>query len=181
MLTSTLQTSASLPVVRLIPYNFTLDHYVVLREKGMLDLSAPYQRGDVWGITRQRNLIRSVIMGVPFGSIVVNNRAKMSGYRDTTQAVIDGKQRITALLAWIDGDLSVPASWFPEQYIGGSVETEDGPYVTSRHLAPHYATNMVSVPTLEAQLPSVEAEWEVFELINFGGVPQGSTDHEESR
>jgi Protein of unknown function DUF262 len=175
----TMQTEAPLESMRLTPMNYTLDHFVGARERGHLELNAPYQRGEVWGIERQRNLIRSLIMGIPFGSIVVNSRAKASNYRDVTLAVIDGKQRITTLLAWIDGELSVPASWFHPQYIGATpLETEDGPYVTARMLTPHHSTSMVSVPTLEAVLPSIEDEQAVFSLINFGGVAQGDSDLE---
>lgn len=43
-------------------------------EKDHLLLSPPYQRGLVWGHKRKVNLIRSLLLGVPIPSIVVNDR-----------------------------------------------------------------------------------------------------------
>jgi len=39
------------------------------RDAGYLDLSPPYQRGNVWGIVRQQNLIRSILIGVPGATV----------------------------------------------------------------------------------------------------------------
>jgi hypothetical protein len=138
-------------------------------EKDHLLLSPPYQRGLVWGHKRKVNLIRSLLLGVPIPSIVVNDRFA-AGWGEEI-AVIDGKQRMTTLLEWFKGTLGVPAEWF------GVVGDENGlvhfPYLPlpiQRHLKNY------PLPFTEAQLPSLEAEREVFDLINFGGVPQGESD-----
>lgn len=136
------------------------------KEKGM-DLSPPYQRGDVWGKTRQRNLIRSILLGIPIPSIVINDRAS-AGWSDTIScAVIDGKQRITAILAFLQDRLRVPGEWFN---MPGDVLFSDLSEATRRR----FRCN--PIPFTEGQLPSLEAEREVFELVNFGGVPQGGKD-----
>ena len=36
-----------------------------------MDLNAPYQRGSVWTLDMRRNLIKSLLMGLPVGSIIV--------------------------------------------------------------------------------------------------------------
>ncbi len=61
------------------------------------DMDQPYQRGVVWGVKRRRNLIKSLLMGIPVPAIVINNRfgAKFShpGYdrqRNWMYAVVDG-------------------------------------------------------------------------------------------
>ena len=138
-------------------------------EKDHLLLSPPYQRGLVWGHKRKVNLIRSLLLGVPIPSIVVNDRFA-AGWGDEI-AVIDGKQRMTTLLEWFKGMLAVPGEWF------GVVGDENGlvhfpclPLPIQRHL------KNSPLPFCEAQLPSLEAEREVFDLINFGGVPQGESD-----
>jgi len=46
---------------------------------GQLLLDPPYQRGDVWGYKRQANLIRSILLGVPIPSIIINDRWQGEG------------------------------------------------------------------------------------------------------
>jgi hypothetical protein len=176
----TLQTSAPIERISAQPRSYTLTHYVFHAGNGKLDLDAPYQRGHVWGLARRRNLMRSVLMGLPFGSITVNNRLKATRYLDTTQAVVDGKQRITTLLMWVRDEFACPASWFPPEDVLVTEETPDGPYVRCSGLR-HGATRFenTQVPTLEAELDFIEQEQDLFDLINFGGVPQGARDEED--
>lgn len=85
---------------------------------GGILLSPPYQRGDVWGTIRRRNFIRSLLMGVPIPSIVINDRMNAEGWGDDFRiAVIDGKQRITTIFMFLDDNLSIPAEWFHENHI----------------------------------------------------------------
>jgi hypothetical protein len=74
-----------------------------------LDLNPPYQRGSVWGVERKRNLIRSLLMGLPIGAVFLNSRHIMQPDR-----VVDGKQRIEAILDFLGDGLAVPAEWFAE-------------------------------------------------------------------
>lgn len=134
-------------------------------EKDHLLLSPPYQRGLVWGRKRKVNLIRSLILGVPIPSIVVNDRFA-AGWGEEI-AVIDGKQRMTTLLEWLEGKLAVPGEWFD---MFGEVRFHELSLPMQRYF------RMSALPFTEAQLPSIEAEREVFDLINFGGVPQGEID-----
>ena len=139
------------------------------RNEGVLVLNAPYQRGDVWGKKRRVNLIRSVILGVPIPSIVINDRMK-AGWKknDFSIIVIDGKQRITSILMFLDSELEVPGDWFGM--------TED---VVTFDKLPIVNQRMFKSATLsfsEGALPSLKMEREVFDLVNFGGVPQGESD-----
>lgn len=134
-------------------------------EKDHLLLSPPYQRGLVWGYNRKVNLIRSLLLGVPIPSIVVNDRFA-AGWGEEI-AVVDGKQRMTAILEWFRGDLVVPGEWFD---MPGEVRYHELSLPRQRYFRLH------ALPFTEAQLPSLEAEIEVFDLINFGGVPQGESD-----
>lgn len=157
--------------LRLSATNRPLDVIRYWDKEDSIILDAPYQRGHVWGKTRQRNLIRSILLGVPIPSIVINDRASAGWDEMVSCAVIDGKQRITVILAFLKGELGIPAEWL------GVVGDENGlvhyPYLplsTQRHI------KNFPLPFCEGQLPSLEAEREVFDLINFGGVPQGESD-----
>lgn len=145
-----------------------VDVFTYWRETGGMLLDPPYQRGDVWGPVRQRNLIKSILTGVPIPSIVINDRfgAGWGGY--VSCCVIDGKQRITAILKFIDGKLDVPGEWFD---MPGMVFFDRIPISYQRRF------RMTPLQVCEGQLPSEEMEREIFDLINFGGVPQGESDN----
>ena len=85
-----------------------------------------------------------------------------------TYAIIDGKQRIGAILGFIDNDFSVPGEWFEV----GAVE------VYYRDLPVEKQRRFGNKPLqfCEGTLGTIEEEQEIFELINFGGVPQGESD-----
>lgn len=142
----------------------TINYWV---KNGEMELNAPYQRGHVWGETRQRNLIKSLLLGIPIPSIVINDRSSAGWDHRISCAVIDGKQRITAIYKFMSGDLKVPGEWFG---LTGEVSFPDLPIPAQRRFRTH------PIPFTEGQLPSFEDEREVFELINFGGVPQGQSD-----
>ena len=139
------------------------------RDNGMLMLSPPYQRGDVWGAKRRVNLIRSILLGVPIPSIVVNDRIRGEwGDDDLHYAVIDGKQRCTTILMFLDDQLSIPGGWM--EIDSDEVLFSELPVPKQRRFKNQ------AIGFCEGSLRTLEAEQEVFELINFGGVAQGETD-----
>ena len=162
-------------------YNRPIDVFVHWRDSGVLWLNASYQRGDVWGPIRQRNLIRSLIQGVPIPSLIINDRLHAEWRDSAVMAVIDGKQRITAVLRFLDSELAVPADWFGD----GGDSTSDGiepGMVLFKDLSKRDRRHFVNSPMacIEGRLPTIEDEIELFELVNYGGVPQGESDLPES-
>lgn len=146
----------------------TVSHW---HERDALILSPPYQRGDVWDETRQRNLIRSIVQGIPVASIILNDRSKNLQWGPDPfpqhLAVIDGKQRIRAILKFLYGHLLVPGEWFG---VSGAVhffELEKGAQRRFQNIPLAFS---------EASVGTVEEESLIFELVNFGGVPQGQSD-----
>ncbi|MEA5456820.1 DUF262 domain-containing protein [Sinomonas sp. JGH33] len=61
-----------------------------------LNLTPSYQRGDVWTTADRQALIESVLRGIPLPSIILRE----VGASDP-QEVVDGKQRLTALLRFV--------------------------------------------------------------------------------
>jgi hypothetical protein len=64
---------------------------------GILNLSPSYQRGDVWKTPDAQKLIESVLRGIPLPSVILLNPVSATGQFE----VVDGKQRLTALLRFI--------------------------------------------------------------------------------
>ena len=86
-------------------------------------LDPPYQRGSVWTVEQRRNLIRSILIGLPIGAIAVNDRG-WQGADQPSFAVIDGRQRIEALRAFRDGEFGIPAHWLEPAFVVAA--DEDG-------------------------------------------------------
>lgn len=140
--------------------------------RDQLDLNPPYQRGVVWGTKRKRNLIRSLLSGIPVPSIVINDRSiRFDGWNpedDPFYVIVDGKQRITAIRDFVDGKFTVPGHWF-------DVAAEDIRFsdleISERRRFMHRP-----IAVSEAKLATLAEEKEMFGLINFGGLDQGEVD-----
>jgi hypothetical protein len=153
--------------LRLAQTSRPIDVIIHWKREGYLELSPPYQRGDVWGPIRKRNLIRSLLTGVPIPSLIVNDR--FSAGWGTEISVIDGKQRMTAVIDFIEGKIQAPGEWFGMDV--GMVAFDSLPIAQQRSF------RLTPIQIAEGNLGTIEEEIEVFELVNFGGVPQGQTDY----
>lgn len=67
-------------------------------EEGKLNLSPSYQRGDVWPLTDSQMLIESILRGIPLPSVII---LKPQDQFEAPFEVVDGKQRLTAILRFI--------------------------------------------------------------------------------
>ncbi|MBB3752522.1 hypothetical protein FHT44_005034 [Mycolicibacterium sp. BK634] len=138
-------------------------------------MDQPYQRGVVWGIKRKRNLIKSILMGIPIPAIVINDRfsAKFRhpGYsrnRNWMYAIVDGKQRTTAIQQFVAGAFPIPGEW-----VGDPREEVHFPEMDLR--MQRFFRNS-PIPVAEGQFSTLDQERELFDLINFGGLAQGEVD-----
>jgi hypothetical protein len=164
------------------------DFFVRTVESGDMILDAPYQRGNVWTEDQRIGLIRSWLHGFPIGAVILNDRGgpwwteANPGSRfglGPAYSVVDGKQRILTTIAWFAGQFAVPASWFPADRVDATEDTDDGPYVRFTGLTrvgQRFAENRMVLPCAEGKLPTVQAEAEVYLLVNGGGTPQTDAD-----
>ncbi|MEV0443551.1 DUF262 domain-containing protein [Streptomyces spectabilis] len=154
-----------------------------------LELDPDYQRGDVWNDDQRIALIRSWLTGTPTGVVILNDRTtpewrQASGCAPTDRGeamyvCIDGKQRITTAYLWYDDELAVPASWFPQDHVTVTEETDDGPYVRLSGLtkaARLKFANRAHLSVAMAKVATAAEEAEIYLLVNGGGTPQSKTD-----
>lgn len=155
-----------------------------------LDLNPPYQRANVWNPDQRIALIRSWLIGIPSGTVILSDRAtnawaKANGAHVYDSgapflACVDGKQRITTACLWFEGELAAPASWFEPRFIDTVEDSVDGPYVrysglskVGRRMIDSRATFQVA----EARTCSTIAdEAAIYLLVNGGGTPQTDAD-----
>lgn len=76
-----------------------------------INLEPPYQRrGDVWDVEKQGFLIDSILKNYPIPPIFLHQKID-SETGKTMYDVIDGKQRLSAIIAFLNGELSLPQSY----------------------------------------------------------------------
>lgn len=76
----------------------TLNSYIT---HGQLNLKPAWQRKDVWSLKKKRELIRSLILGIPIPSIILHRQ-------DKKISIIDGKQRLTAIVEFLGNKFKLP-------------------------------------------------------------------------
>lgn len=153
-----------------------------------LDMDAPYQRDHVWTQDMQLELWHSILSEVPVGAIYLNTRPDFEYTADAKRYVVDGKQRVTAILAFIKGDLQLPRAWFEQLGEGRSSEyafVEDGEseLVSYSDLtrAGRNKLNRFRLTFMETKLPDEQAEAELFLKLNTSGVRQQDLDIERAQ
>lgn len=155
-------------------------------ESGDLALHTPYQRGDVWADDQRRNLIKSLLLGIPIAALVINRRGDNHAweqhngpvdYGQPYYACIDGKQRLTTVQMWMNDRLAVPAEWFWEGCKPDSMVR----YGALDVVRQRFFRNQAILPVAEATLGSVAEEAEVYDLINSAGTAHTQADLDRAR
>ncbi|MBW8060002.1 MAG: DUF262 domain-containing protein [Solirubrobacterales bacterium] len=83
------------------PNTQSLQWFVDRNAAGELNLDPPFQRRSVWSLDYQRYFIDTIIRGYPAPPIFLEIEIKPG--RPTKHNVLDGKQRISAVLEFMDG------------------------------------------------------------------------------
>ena len=79
--------------------NWRINDFAGKASSNRLNLNPTYQRGDVWPNRDSQKLIESILRGIPLPSIII---LKPSSERaNVVYEVVDGKQRLTAILRFI--------------------------------------------------------------------------------
>lgn len=81
---------------------WSINEFVAKAANGMLNLSPPYQRADVWPTKDAELLIESILRGIPLPSVIIL-RPEGESRVDALlpYEVVDGKQRLTSIFRFI--------------------------------------------------------------------------------
>jgi len=96
---------------------------------GTLDLSPQFQRRPVWTEDQQSYLIDTILSGLPIPEIYVRSSSTPTG--DTRYEVVDGQQRIRAILLFSSNDLELTGDEITPKWIGKSFEDLTDPQKTA--------------------------------------------------
>ncbi|MSR58285.1 MAG: DUF262 domain-containing protein [Planctomycetaceae bacterium] len=93
---------------------YTPSDFLQWRESGTLELTPKFQRRDIWKTPAKSYFIDTLLRGMPIPPIYLRmnqQRGKLTPIRE----VVDGQQRVRAVLSFIDGDYrlsdSLPEPW----------------------------------------------------------------------
>jgi hypothetical protein len=93
---------------------YTPQDFLTFRDGGSLEITAKFQRREVWKPTHRSWFIDTLIRGLPVPPIYLRE-TQSSDKRHLVREVIDGQQRIRAAIDFIDGlyaiSGSIPAPW----------------------------------------------------------------------
>ncbi|MCX8795765.1 DUF262 domain-containing protein [Vibrio parahaemolyticus] len=145
--------------------NTTIGHFVSMKKEGHLYLDADYQREYVWTRDQQQCLLESIFHRIPLGGISVVVDPKSS---DKYLEVVDGKQRLTTILKFVDNEFP-----YIDEY-GNFLYYRDLDVVDQRTF-----TNVI-LPSNElredgVRKPSRLQILKFFYRVNFGGTPQAES------
>jgi hypothetical protein len=83
----------------------TIEYLSTMINKGLLEISPEYQRGNIWPDNRKRALIDSVRKNYPIGSLILAKKPPFN--LDEAEAdrfdCVDGQQRLTTLKEFVEG------------------------------------------------------------------------------
>lgn len=117
------------------------------------DLEAVYQRQECWPVAMQQNLIRSILKGIPIGTIHAVFKDKDSLF----YFVLDGKQRLAAIRNFINNKFKV--KWGKKEYYWRDLHKEENLYLLKK--IRDYQTNLLDWEPL-----SLLDSRSLFEIIN---------------
>lgn len=93
--------------------------FLQFRETGSLDIAPDFQRRSVWGTPARSFFIDSLIRGFPVPPIYLRVIQSDDNTR-TVRQVVDGQQRLTSLLRYVDGEFALArtlsADWAGKEF-----------------------------------------------------------------
>jgi len=91
-------------------------------QEGSLELAPPFQRKPVWSLNNKSYLVDTIIKGLPIPEIYMQIKTDETG--ETKYIIVDGQQRLRAILEYLSGEYELLESDNPEY---GGKEFQDLP------------------------------------------------------
>lgn len=129
-----------------------------------------YQRKLIWTLEEKQKFIDSIMRGYPVPIILL---AENAGKEPSAYEIIDGMQRLNAVVSFLQNEYSVEGRYFDLNAMAGTKELLDGKQIQQktpaldREICVHIATYSLPLSIFEFSEP--DAVDEVFRRINSGG------------
>lgn len=143
------------------------------------DYSPPYQRKSVWDIEKKSFLIDSILKNFPMPPIFLQKHVDVKTGK-TKFDVVDGKQRLTSIIEFIEGKITVP-DYFGEDNFGP--EELNGLKFDELDQFPEYKSRFwkydIPIEYLDIENTGVDPGkviQNIFDRLNRNGVPLNSQE-----
>src|SRR3990172_8224369 len=83
---------------------YSVSDFLEWHNNNLLELSPDFQRRAVWSEKAKSYLIDRILRGRPIPKIIITQQLKE---KRTIRVVVDGQQRLRAVLAFINGDFAI--------------------------------------------------------------------------
>ncbi|MFB3431613.1 MAG: DUF262 domain-containing protein [Phycisphaerales bacterium] len=124
-----------------------------------IDISPDFQRRDRWSVSKQSQLIESFLLNMPVPPVYLFE------HEDGTYAVIDGKQRITAINLFMNGKLTLKEMEILRDIEGLNIDSFPASILNGLSVRPYVRTVTILNQSRE------NISYEVFLRLNRSGVP----------
>ena len=92
-------------------HNHLIGSLIELVNKGQINLSPPYQRGDVWTPRQREELIDTLDWGLAIPPLYLR---ELDNHSKVWMEVLDGKQRLTTLVMFAAGQITYQVRYFQD-------------------------------------------------------------------
>ena len=128
-----------------------------------LDIAPSWQRGDVWNDSKKRNLIKSLLVGIPLPSLIVFNE------KNSMSSILDGKQRMTAISQYMDDDFSLKNYKEDKQLNGFKLKECQNKLFSELPDAAKRKIRQTLIPVTNLKNLDKDQVYVIFELYNTSG------------
>lgn len=162
----TLQKKARERTVKTQTIEYDLETLVKKIRKGLIKIDPVYQRNHRWGNATSSKLIESLVLNIPIPLIYLSQDVDVDSDEEDGVArysVIDGQQRLTAILKFMTGDLELEGLSTLNELNG--MKFKDLPPFLVRRLEERTIRCLRIDSTVDSQV-----KFDIFERLNSGSV-----------
>ena len=128
-----------------------------------LDIAPSWQRGDVWNDSKKRNLIKSLLVGIPLPSLIVFNE------KNSMSSILDGKQRMTAISQFMADGFSLKNYKEDKQLNGFKLKDCQNKLFSQLPDAAKRKIRQTLIPVTNLKNLDKDQVYVIFELYNTSG------------
>lgn len=153
-------------MIRVEPSNLSLRQVFDMINDGEINLSPEFQRNVVWDKGRKSRLIESILLRIPLPVFY------FSADRDGILSVVDGLQRLTAIMEFMQNKLPLQGLEYLDNCVG---QTYNGKNKLDDRLFRRFNLTQIAANVIDSSSPT-KVKYDIFRRLNTGGRPLNSQE-----
>lgn len=143
-----------------------LEIYQKITDKKLI-LDPDYQRNEIWAIDKKTSFIESLYMGIIIPPIYVVEIPGENMLSENTYEVVDGKQRLSTIIAYLDNKLKLESKSleYYSDYFGNKIFEEVK--MDKREMVSEMLSSVLDIYVITANSPEF-TKYDIFSRLNKG-------------